>query len=157
MADLTGGVQDTAFGSEQYKVDQTINSSMGWGDFVKIRDIDAARESEALKAAALRLATDIDAYILGFAAKASNYQLGDGDSTVSEWSHIAAGYTRLRNEGVDDDITAVLSYDDWQALCSTVLNDNASLSDVGEGMYRQGFSGKVACLLYTSDAADDTR
>ena len=144
VADLTGGVQDTAFGSEQYKVDQTINSSMGWGDFVKIRDIDAARESEALKAAALRLATDIDAYILGFAAKASNYQLGDGDTTVSEWSHIAAGYTRLRNEGVDDDITAVLSYDDWQALGSTVLNDNASLSDVGEGMYRQGFSGKVA-------------
>src|SRR5690606_6023576 len=49
VADLTGGVQDTVFGSEQYKLDQTINSSMGWGDFVKIRDIGAARESEALR------------------------------------------------------------------------------------------------------------
>jgi hypothetical protein len=76
VADLTSGVQDTTFGSEQYKVDQTINSSMGWGDFVKIRDLDSARESEALKAAALRLATDIDAYIIGFCAKASNNALG---------------------------------------------------------------------------------
>ena len=70
--DLTGGVQDTTFGSEQFKLTQVIGSSMGWADFVKIRDIGAARESEALKAAAMRLATDIDAYILGYAAKASN-------------------------------------------------------------------------------------
>jgi len=144
VADLSGGVQDTAFGSEQYKIDQTINSSMGWGDFVKIRDIDSARESEALKAAALRLATDIDAYILGFAALASNNALGDGSTSVSDWAHLANGYARLRNEGVDDDITAVLNYDDWAALGSTVLNNNASLSDVGEGVYRQGFSGNVA-------------
>lgn len=144
VADLTSGVQNTEFGSEQYKVDQTINSSMGWGDFVKIRDLDSARESEALKAAALRLATDIDAYILGFCAKASNYQCGDGDTTVSTWDHLARGYTRMRNEGVDDDITAVLSYDDWQSLGSTVLNNNASFSDMGENMYRQGFQGRVA-------------
>lgn len=144
VADLTTGVQDTQFGSEQYKVNQTINSSMGWGDFVKIRDLDSARESEALKAAALRLATDIDAYIIGFAAKASCNQKGDGDTVLSTWDHIAAGYTRLRNEGVDDDITAVLSYDDWQSLGSTILNNNASLSDLGEGMYRQGFKGNVA-------------
>jgi dihydroxyacetone kinase DhaKLM complex PTS-EIIA-like component DhaM len=80
VADLSSGVQDTQFGSEQYSITQTINSSMGWGDFVKIRDIGSARESEALKAAALRLATDIDAYIIGFAAKASNNQKGDGDT-----------------------------------------------------------------------------
>lgn len=144
VADLTSGVQDTQFGSEQYKIDQTINSSMGWGDFVKIRDLDSARESEALKAAALRLATDIDAYIIGFAAKASNNALGDGDTKVSTWDHIASGYTRMRNEGVDDDITAVLNYDDWQALGATVMNNNASLADLGEGMYRQGFKGQVA-------------
>src|ERR1700761_2469779 len=45
----TPGVQNTTFGSEQYKVDQVFGSSMGWADFVKIRDIGAARESEALK------------------------------------------------------------------------------------------------------------
>lgn len=144
VKDLSAGVQDTAFGSEQYTIDQTINSSMGWGDFVKIRDIGSARESEALKAAALRLATDIDAYILGYAANVSDNWLGDGDTAVSTWDHIAGGYTRLKEEGVDGDITAVLNYSDWQALGATVLNNNASLSDVGEGVYRQGFSGVVA-------------
>ncbi len=145
VKDLTAGVQDTTFGSEQYKLDQTINSSMGWGDFVKIRDIGSARESEALKAAALRLATDIDAYILGYAAKVSNNLLGDGSTDVSTWAHIAAGYTRLKQEGVDDaNTTAVLAYEDWQALGSQVLADNASLTDMGEGVYRSGFTGKVA-------------
>src|SRR3989304_5715299 len=45
----SSGVQDTVFGSEQYKVQDVFGSSMGWGGFVKIRDIGAARESEALK------------------------------------------------------------------------------------------------------------
>lgn len=145
VADLTSGVQDTTFGSEQYKLDQTINSSMGWGDFVKIRDLGSARESEALKAAALRLATDVDSYILGYAAKVSNNLLGDGATDVTTWAHIAAGYTRLKQEGNDDaDTTAVLDYADWQGLGSQVLADNASLTDLGEGVYRSGFTGKVA-------------
>jgi len=145
--DLTSGVQDSTFGSEQYKLTQVIGSSMGWGDFVKIRDIGEARESEALKKAALRLATDIDAYILGFAAKASNNLLGDGDSAVSEWDDVASGYTRLKDEGVEDmDMRAVLTYGDKQALGSQIIDstNNASLASLGDGMYRQGFSGSVA-------------
>jgi len=145
VADLTSGVQDTTFGSERYKLDQTINSSMGWGDFVKIRDLDSARESEALKAAALRLATDIDSYILGFAANASNNWIGDGASAVDSWTELAQSYARLKAEGVEDfDTTAVLSYDDWVALGSTVIADNASLADMGAGVYRDGFTGNVA-------------
>ena len=146
VADLTGGVQDTIFGSEQYKLNQTIGSSMGWGDFVKIRDIGEARESQALRKAALRLATDIDAYILSFAARASNNWLGDGVSAVAEWDDVASGYTRLKEQGVDDDgnLRAVLTYGDKQALGADVLSDNASLTDVGEGVYRNGWEGKVA-------------
>lgn len=146
VANLGGGVQDTTFGSEQYKLDQTIGSSMGWGDFVKIRDIGAARESEALRKAALRLATDIDSYILGFAAKVSNNWLGDGASTVSLYDDVAAGYTRLKEEGVDSDMNlrAVLSYGDKQALGSDVVADNASLTDMGDGVYRNGWEGKIA-------------
>lgn len=146
VADLTGGVQDTAFGSEQYKLTQTINSSMGWGDFVKIRDIGDARESQALRKAALRLATDIDAYILGFAAKASNNWLGDGTSSVAEFDDVASAYTRLKEEGVDDDggLRAVLTYADKQALGSAVVDDNASLASEGGGVYREGFTGKIA-------------
>jgi hypothetical protein len=48
VQDLTTGVQDTVFGSEQYKVNTVFGSSMGWGDFVKIRDIGDARESTAI-------------------------------------------------------------------------------------------------------------
>lgn len=142
---LSGGVQDTTFGSEQYKLTQVVGSSMGWADFVKIRDIGAARESEALKAAALRLATDIDAYILRYAALAGNNALGDGVSDVATYDDVASGYTRLKDEGVEDmDLRAVLSYHDKQALGSDIVSDNASLSNEGSGVYRSGFTGKVA-------------
>ena len=145
VADLSGGVQDSTFGSERYKLDQTINSSMGWADFVKIRDIGAARESEALRKAALRLAIDIDSYVLGFAAKAANNWLGDGSSSVSTWEDVASGYTRLMEEGADPmDVKAVLSYGDRQALGSDVIADNASLSSQGGGVYRNGWDGKIA-------------
>lgn len=143
--DLSGGVQDTTFGSEQYKLTQVIGSSMGWGDFVKIRDIGAARESQALRKAALRLATDIDAYIIGYAAKASNNWLGNANGTnaVSSFSDMASAVTRLKKEGVEDEVRAVLAYDDWQALGNTIVT-NAPLNEMAEGAYRSGFSGTVA-------------
>lgn len=143
--DLSGGVQDTTFGSEQYKLQDVFGSSMGWGDFVKIRDIGAARESEALKNAAINLAEVIDAYVLGFAVNASNNWLGDGNTAISTFDHVARGYTRLKEQGVDDtDLRAVLTYGDKQALGSAVVSDNASLPDIGDGIYRNGFSGSVA-------------
>lgn len=145
--DLTAGVQDTTFGSEQYKLTQVIGSSMGWGDFVKIRDLGEARENEALRKAALRLATDIDAYILGFAAKASNNWLGDGITAVGEWDDVASGYTRLKEEGVDDgEFRAVLTYGDKQALGSDITgnSNNGSMTNFDSGIYREGFEGKVA-------------
>ena len=146
VADLSGGVQDTTFGSEQYKLTQVISSSMGWADFVKIRDLGAARESQALRKAALRLATDIDAYIIGYAAKASNNWVGNtnGTNSVSSWNDLATAVTRLKKEGVEDDFRAVLSYDDWQALGNNVVSNNASLTNLGDGMYRNGFSGNIA-------------
>lgn len=145
VAQLGGGVQDTTFGSEQFKLTQLVGSSMGWADFVKIRDLGAARESQALRKAALRLATDIDSYILGFAAKASNNWTGDGTSAVAEYDDVASGYTRLKEEGVEDfDMRAVLTYGDKQALGSNVVSDNASLPDVANGVYRAGWEGSVA-------------
>lgn len=144
--DLTAGVQNSTFGSEQFKLTQIIGSSLGWADFVKIRDIGDARESEALKAAALRLATDIDAYIIGFAAKAANNALGDGTSAVSTWDDIAAGYTRLKEEGVYEDgmVRAVLNYNDKQALGKDMVETNTTGNLEGMGIYRNGWEGKVA-------------
>lgn len=147
VADLTSGVQDTVFGSEQYKLQDVFGSSMGWGDFVKIRDIGAARESEALKNAALNLSEQIDAYILGFATLASNNWTGTPGTAVADFDDVASGYTRLKEEGVEDmDLRAVLTYGDRQALGSNIVTNpgNASLPDMGDGIYRQGFSGSVA-------------
>lgn len=145
VADLTSGVQDSIFGSEQYKLRDVFGSSMGWGDFVKIRDIGAARESEALKNAALNLAEKIDAYILGYATLASNNWTGTPGNTIDSFDDIASGYTRLKEEGVEDvDVRAVLTYGDKQALGSAITTNNASLADIGSGTFRQGFTGEVA-------------
>lgn len=142
--DLSGGVQDSTFGSEQYQLTEVWGSSMGWGDFVKIRDINEARESEALKNAAINLAEVLDGYILGFVSAQSNNWLGDGTTAVSLYDHIASGYTRLKEEGVDDmDFRAVLSYQDRQSLGSAIVSNNASLMELGEGTYRKGFTGEV--------------
>lgn len=145
IQDLTGGVQDIVFGSEQYKLQDVFGSSMGWGDFVKIRDLGAARESEALKNAALNMAETIDAYILGYAALASNNWTGTIGNQVAGFNDVASGYTRLKEEGVEDvDVRAVLTYGDKQALGSAVTTNNASLTDIGSGVYRQGWTGEIA-------------
>lgn len=151
VADLSGGVQDTTFGSEQFKLTQVVGSSMGWADFVKIRDIGSARESEALKAAALRLSHDIDSYIMGFAAKASNNWLGDGSSAVATWDDVAAGYTRIKEEGVMEDsgLRAVLTYGDRQALGKDVVETNTTGNLEGMGVYREGWQGKIAGIPTT--------
>lgn len=153
--DLSGGVQDTTFGSEQYKLTKVIGSSMGWADFVKIRDIGAARESEALKKAALRLAIDIDSYILGFIQKAGNNWVGNGatGANIATFNDVASAITRLKKEGVEDEIRGVFAYDDWQALGNNILtaSNNASQADLGENTFRSGFTGNIAGvpLLYT--------
>lgn len=148
VAQLTD-VQDTVFGSEQYRIRDVFGSSMGWGDFVRIRDIGAARESEALKSAALNLAEQIDSYILNYAVNASNNWVGTAGNPVSLFNDVASGYTRLKEEGVEDtDLRAVLTYGDKQALGEKVVYaggaGNASLPDIGSGVYRQGWEGSIA-------------
>jgi hypothetical protein len=145
VKDLSGGTDDSVFGSEQYTINKTFNVNMGWGDIQRIRDIGDARESEALKNAAIRLAETIDAYLLGFAALASDDWTGTPGTTVADYDDIASGYTRLKDYGVEDtDLRAVLTYGDKQALGSAIVADNASLNMIGEGTYREGFTGSVA-------------
>ncbi len=112
---------------------------------MKIRDIGAARESAALKQAALSLSEQIDAYILGFAVNASNHWLGTPGNGVALYDDVASGYTRLKEIGVEDqDLRAVLTYGDKQALGSAVVTDNASLASLGQGVYRNGWEGSIA-------------
>lgn len=144
VADLSSGVQDSVFGSEMFKVNKTFNTSMGWGDFVKIRDIGAARESEALKSAAVQLAENIDSYILGYAVKASNNWTGTADGvTVAGHDDVARAYTRLKEEGVsDEDLRLVLSYADREALSSTIIA-YPSTDSLATSNFRKGFEGEI--------------
>lgn len=145
VADLTAGTQDFVFGSEQYKIDNIFGASMGWGDFVKIRDLGDARESEAVKAAALQLAEKIDSYILGTLALASHNWTGTPGNAIASFDDVANGYTRLKEEGVDDaDLRAVLTYSDKQALGDWVVDNNDSALSGADGIYRTGFTGSVA-------------
>jgi len=143
VADLSSGVQDSVFGSEQFKVNKTFGSSMGWGDFVKIRDIGDARESTAIANAATNLAEKIDAYVMEVAVNASNNWVGTIGNDVSDLGDIATAYTRLKEEGVDDaDLRAVLTYADRQALSETIVAYPATDS-LSTSNFRKGFEGEV--------------
>ena len=145
VSDLTTGTQDSVFGSEQFKVDQVFGSSMGWGDFVKIRDIGDARESTAIKNAAINLAEKIDAYIMRTAVNASNNWVGTPGNAVSVYGDIASAYTRLKDEGVDDsELRTILTYGDKQALGNDIVTNRPALDQIGSGIYRAGFTGEVA-------------
>lgn len=143
IKDLTAGVQDSVFGSEIFKVNLTFGVSMGWADFVKVRDIDDARESQAIKSAAVRLAEDIDAYILNYATLASNnWVQAAGGVNVADYDDIATAYTRLKKEGVDDsDLRLALTYDDRQALAATIIGYTST--DTGMQQFRKGFEGEI--------------
>lgn len=143
VADLTTGVQDSVFGSEQFTINKTFGSSMGWGDFVKIRDIGDARESVAIKNAATNLAEVIDSYIMGVTVFASNNWVGTPGTNVADLGDVATAYTRLKEEGVDDaDLRAVLTYADRQALSETIVAYPATDS-LSTTAFRKGFTGEV--------------
>lgn len=152
VKDLSAGTDGTVFGSEQFKIDGTFNANMGWGDFVKIRDIGAARNSKALQGAATSLAEQIDAYILGVATMASNNwtfgALGVNPASigtsVSQYADVAMAYNRLKEEGVgDNDLSLILSHYDEGALGDAVIS-KAALTGIASDVYRRGFDKSVA-------------
>jgi hypothetical protein len=159
VKDLSGGVQDSVFGSEQFVVNKTFGASMGWGDFVKIRDIGAARESTALRNAAMQLAEVIDKYILEVAALASNNWTGTSPgAAVDSFGEFMAGYTRLKEEGVEDgDIRAALTYGDKQALGEAVIDFKAT-DQLATGAFRGGFEGAIGGIptMFTQQLANIT-
>lgn len=144
VQDLSSGVQDSVFGSETFSIDRTFGSSMGWADFVKIRDIGEARESVALKNAATNLAEAIDTYIMQGLSTISNNWVGTPGNAVDSLDDVTAAYVRLKKEGVtDEDLRAILTYDDQAALAANVIALHAPDSLVTD-TYRKGFTGNVA-------------
>ena len=144
VKDLTAGTDGTVFGSEMFEVTGTFNANMGWGDFVKIKSIGAARESRALLEAATSMAERIDAYILNISTMASADWLGDGITSIDEWIDAAAAYARLKENGVDDSsLSYIFNHNDEMKLGDQVVKlpapDNFSTST-----YRKGFTGELS-------------
>ena len=155
VADLTSGVQGTTFGSEIFTVNRTFNTNMGWGDFAKVRDIQGARESEAIKNAATNMAEQIDAYIMGVCATASNNWTGTPANSVATFNDVASGVTRLAEEGVAmSDLRAALTFADRQALGAAVIGLN-SPDAFATSTYKNGFRSEVAGVptLFTQQHA----
>lgn len=143
VQDLSSGVQDSVFGSEQFKVNKTFGASMGWSDFVKIRDIGAARESEALKNAAQQLSEAIDTYIMGYLATTSHNWLGNPANGVDSYGDFIQGYTRLKQMGVEDsDLRGVLNYQDKEDMGEAVIALAAPDSLVTD-TFRNSFQGTI--------------
>lgn len=151
VKDLSSGVDDSVFGSEIFKVNKTFNANMGWGDFVKIRDIGDARENEALNGAAANLAEQVDAYVLQTAFLAANNWVGTAGTNIADFNDFMSGYTRLKKEGVSDaDMRAVLTYDDKQGLgnqLGKLYSDSEAKSNI-----RNGFDGELGGIptLFTT-------
>jgi hypothetical protein len=141
VKDLSAGTDGTVFGSEMFEITGTFNANMGWGDFTKIKTVGQARESKALLGAAVSMAEKIDAYILQKAVLASNNWVGTIGNNVATWDDAAAGYTRLKEEGVDDsELSYIFNYTDKQKLGNTVIQ---LPNETGAGIFRKGFTGEI--------------
>lgn len=141
VKDLSAGTDGTVFGSELFEITGTFNANMGWGDFVKIKSIGDARESKALLGAATSMAEKIDAYILQKAILASADWTGDGATSIDEWIDAAAGYARLKENGVDDsNLSFIMNHTDEMKLGDQVVK---LPNETGAGVFRKGFSGEV--------------
>lgn len=117
VKNLSSGVQDTVVGSEIVRVNTTENVSFGYADFERIKTFSDAVESEALKSAASAMAHKIDGRILDVALKAAYNWVGTPGQPISELDEFMSGYTRLKEEGVEDgDMLGVISFTDKQKL-----------------------------------------
>jgi hypothetical protein len=143
VKDLSAGTDGTVFGSELFTISGTFNANMGWGDFVKIQSIGDARESKALLGAATSLAEKIDAYVLGKATLASNNWTGTPGNSF-RLDDVAAGYTRLKEGGVDDDNLVLHSQlhgqaDAWRYQVVKLPGPTM----LPTSTYRKGFTGEI--------------
>ena len=144
VADLSAGTQGTVFGSERFLVNKIFGTSMGWADFVKVRDIQGARESEAIKNAATNLAEKIDAYVMSVCGLASNNWVGTPGNSVATYNDFVSGYTRLKEEGVSDaDMRGALNFSDRQALGNYVVGLSAP-DAMATSAFKNGFRSEVA-------------
>lgn len=144
VADLSGGVQDSVFGSEVYQINKTFGASFGMQDFAKIRDFASARENQALKSLTQRMGERIGQYLITTASLASYNWVGSAGVALTDVNDVTSAYTRLKEEGVPDgSMGAIMNFSDRQGLGDQVLNLPGPAADAARSL-RKGFDGAVA-------------
>lgn len=142
VSDLSGGKQDTAFGSEIYQLSQGDTLDFYYGDFENIRDFDAAKKSQRIKSIGEDEGHLVDAEILSAIALAGCNWVGTPGTAIGEVEPLIEGYVRLKDEGVNDnEIFAVLPYSDMPGLAKYLMElpatDDLSTSMVTRLNFRQ--------------------
>lgn len=127
VADLSGGKQDTIFGSELVQCKTLHNINFYEQDFEGIRDLDSARRSERLQSAAENAAEQTDSFILRAAVELGNNWVGTPGNDIDDLTDFMQGYVRLKDEGVADrDLLGVLSYQDQVKLQKYIVELHAT-------------------------------
>ncbi len=117
--------QDTVVGTEIIRVNKVKTVGLGYGDFERIKSFSDAVESQALRAAAVQMANNIDGEILDTAALAFFNWVGTPGLSLDSPDEFNTAVTRLMEEGVEDnDLNGVLTFGDRQGLQSFITNLN---------------------------------
>jgi hypothetical protein len=143
VADLTAGVQDTAFGSQSFTLNKVFGLSMGASDIESVTDLQSARKNKALTNGMARLASKIDYHIFDTAMKTFHLSTGAWGTDIDVPLEFAQARTRLALNSLesDQDINAVLNHVDHQNLAQYIYNDAPALATESSRAMRKGFRG----------------
>lgn len=139
--------QDTVVGTEIIRVNSVESVGLGYSDFERIKTFSDAVESQALKGVAEAMAHKIDARILNTAALAAYNWVGTPSTNLNELDDFMAGYTRLKEEGVEDtDLLGVLTFADKQKLQKYITELPAPAGDAKAAL-RSGAVGVLGGIM----------
>jgi hypothetical protein len=122
VTDLSGGKQDTVFGSEIFTLNQGDTLDFFYGDFENIKDFDSAKRNERIRSIGNDEGHLVDAEILKTVTLAGANWIGTPGTAISDVEPLIEGYARLKEEGVaDNEIFAVLPYSDMPGLAKYLM------------------------------------
>lgn len=142
ISDLSGGKQDTVFGSEIFQLNQGDTLDFFYGDFENIRDFDSAKRNSRIRSIGEDEGHLVDAEVLSTVALAGCNWTGTPGAAVSDVEALIEGYARLKEEGcADSQLFAVLPYSDMAGLAKYLMElpatDNLSTSVVTRLSFKQ--------------------
>lgn len=122
VSDLSGGKQDTVFGSEIFQLNQGDTLDFYYGDFENIKNFDAAKKNARITSIGADEGHLVDAEILKTVVLAGCHWTGTPGTALTDVEPLVEGYARLKEEGVpDSEIFAVLPYTDMPGLAKYLM------------------------------------